>query len=297
MKLVSMLRPELIHIKEDVKTKEEVIRFMVDRFYKVHKISLDKSEVLKALFDREELGGTVFPSGIAVPHARFSEFNDIFIGICIPGEPIVTDGETIRCFLIVITSHSSSNIYLQTLAQFIRISQDKDLFNQLTNCENTSEFLNLLGDIRIKKEIQVEDIMDKNPTTVTAETSLKELADIFYKNNVKYAPVLNENNEFIGEVSISDLIKVGIPDYAVLVGNLKFLSALEPFEKLLLNEDNIFVSEIMRKPLLTLKPSTSVIESALEMTQGKRSHLPVVEGNKVVGILHITNILDKVIRG
>jgi mannitol/fructose-specific phosphotransferase system IIA component (Ntr-type) len=42
MKLVSMLRPELIHINEKVKTKEEVISFMVDRFYKINKIPLKK---------------------------------------------------------------------------------------------------------------------------------------------------------------------------------------------------------------------------------------------------------------
>jgi PTS system nitrogen regulatory IIA component len=297
MKLVSMLRPELIHINEKVKTKEEVIRFMVDRFYKIHKIPLKKEDVLQALFDREALGGTVFPSGLAVPHARFNDFNDILIGICIPEEPIETDGEKVRLFLMVITSHTSSNVYLQTLSQFVKISQDKAFFKSLTECEQTSRFLNLLGDIKIKKEITVEDIMDKEPCTVTPETSLKELADIFYKNDIKYAPVVNRKNEFIGEVSIGDLIKVGIPDYAFMVGNLKFLSALEPFEKLLLNEESILVGEIMRKPLLSLKPTTSVIESALEMTQGKRSHLPVIDNGKIAGVLNITDILNKVIRG
>ena len=109
-------------------------------------------------------------------------------------------------------------------------------------------------------------------------------------------PVVDEKNGFIGEGTIHELLQVGIPNYAMMIGNLDFLATFEPFEALLRNESNITVAEVMRKPKGRLKPGTSIVEAALELTQGRYRHLAVVEKGQLVGILSVTDILTKILR-
>ena len=120
---------------------------------------------------------------------------------------------------------------------------------------------------------------------------------MMFKYHVGYVPVIDENGNFIAEVNTNDVLRNGIPNYAMMIGNLKFLSSFEPFEVLLANEDKIKVRSIMRKPSIKLSPDTSVIETALELTQNNRRHVPIVDGNKIVGIVSFMDILTKVIRG
>ncbi|MBN1525731.1 MAG: PTS sugar transporter subunit IIA [Spirochaetales bacterium] len=296
MKIVSLLNQELIILNAGVDSKETAIRLLVDRMVKVCKLQ-NKEEILRGLFEREKLGGTTFPTGIAIPHVRLTNFKDLIIGICTPKTAFMEDNTEVRCLVVILTSAVVSNMYLKTLACFAQISSDEQLWNQLLSASNAGVFLETIKDIYVKKEITTEDIMEREYCVVTPETNLKQLADTLYKSRESYAAVVDLSGNFIGEVNIADLIKVGIPNYAYLVGNLNFVSTLEPFEELLKNEEKITVREIMRKPQIVLKTSTSVIEAALEITQANRSNLPVVKDKKIVGLLKSSSILHRIIRG
>ena len=296
MKIISILQENLIFLRVKIDSKKQAIKFMLDQMHKIHKFP-QPQKLLEAVLDRELLGGTSFETGIAIPHARISDFNDLIIGICVPEKPFSEDDQEIRCVVVILTSAIVSNLYLKTLACLVNISQDSSLWNNLLGSKTPAGFLDALKDIYVKKEITTQDIMETEFCKVTPETNLKELADIFYKSGETYAAVVDHAGKFIGEAGVADLLKRGIPEYAYMVGNLNFLATLEPFEDLLENEEKISVKQIMRKAQITLKPETAIIEAALEITQASRSHLPVVKDNKIVGLLKITNLLNKIIRG
>jgi len=270
MKLASILNPNFIKIIDKIESKDRAIELLVDEIYKGYKFNISKESILKAVMDREALGGTFFDNGLAIPHARIENFNDLIIGVIILKNPVHINNINIRFIVLSIISKSASNTYLKTLSAFAKISQNKELFEKVLQSKNSNEFLEAISEIKIKQEITVSDIMSTDIKKVTPETNLKELCDIFYKYNISYVPVVDENDNFIGEVTINELLRVGIPNYALMIGNLKFLSSFEPFEDLLKNEDKKFVKEIMRKPSLKLPPSSSIIEVALEMTQNNR---------------------------
>ncbi|HOJ64097.1 MAG TPA: PTS sugar transporter subunit IIA [Spirochaetota bacterium] len=297
MKLASILNPDFIKIIDKVESKDKLIEILVDEIYKGYKFHVSKESILKAVMDREALGGTFFDNGLAIPHARIENFNDLVIGVGILKNPINYNNINIKFMVLSIISKSASNTYLKTLSAFAQISQNKELFEKVLNSKNSHEFLNTISEIKIKQEITVADIMSTDIKKVTPDTNLKELCDIFYKYNISYVPVVDENDNFIGEVTVNELLRVGIPNYALMIGNLKFLSSFEPFEELLKNEDKKFVKEIMKKPSIKLLPSSSIIEVALEMTQNNKRHLPVVEGNKIIGIVSFMDLVKKVLRG
>ena len=83
----------------------------------------------------------------------------------------------------------------------------------------------------------------------------------------------------------------------MMLDNLSFLSTLDPFDKLLENEDTIQIKKIMNKPLVQLAPEASIIEATFEMTQHKRRQIPVVKDKKIVGVISYMDILKKILRG
>jgi CBS domain-containing protein len=176
------------------------------------------------------------------------------------------------------------------------MSMDETLFNSLTAAESQEDIIDILSTIYIKKELAVDDIMSTDFGIISPEANLKKLTDEFYLKNTSYLPVIDDKQKFIGEVRINDLIAVGIPDYAVSIGNLSFLKSFVPFEKLMLAEEDIKVKDIMKKPAVTLNTGATVVEAALKMTTGNYRHIPVVEDGRLLGILNILDILNKVLR-
>jgi len=296
MKLSSLIEKDLILVKQDVKTREEAIGAAVNALLDKKKLSIDKKQIISEINQRDELGGTVFPTGLAIPHARIKDYGDLSIMICIPENPVKIGVIEVRCFVIMLTSMAVSNLYLQVLATFTKLSMDKDFFSRLISSASPFEAEKLLEEIYVKKDLTVEDIMTTEYGTIGPDSNLKQLTDLFYLKKTSYIPVLDDKKQFIGEVRINDLISVGIPNYAVMIGNLSFLNSFEPFEKLMLEEENILVGDIMKKSLVSLGPETSVVEAALEMTQGNYRHLPVVKDGVLLGILNIMDILVKVLR-
>jgi CBS domain-containing protein len=55
------------------------------------------------------------------------------------------------------------------------------------------------------------------------------------------------------------------------------------------------VREIMTSELITVRPSQTVQDCMALMTQSRIRHLPVVEGEKLVGILSIGDLVKEVI--
>lgn len=126
------------------------------------------------------------------------------------------------------------------------------MFKSLLQCETVHTFLEIMEDVIVAKNLTIEDIMTSKLITTGPDAILMELTDLFYRHNLSCIPVVVDD-KFIGEVTISGMLKVGLPNYAMMIGNLNFLSFFTPFENLLINEERILVKEIMRKPSIRLQ--------------------------------------------
>ena len=61
------------------------------------------------------------------------------------------------------------------------------------------------------------------------------------------------------------------------------------------NSKEVKVSEIMTPDVLTVRPTATTREGMTLMSQKRIRHLPVVEGEKVVGLLSIRDLMDDII--
>lgn len=300
MKLAHLLDPRLLLLGGEYASLDEAIEAAVSLAAQHNKRSVNRETVLQSVRRREALGGTILPSGVAIPHARLEGFDDLVIVPIVPRSPIPTPAgsQPLRLAWLLLTSAAGNSLYLNALAAIASIAKNEALLGRLLGVENPARFIDLVDEAgyEVKKGLRVEDIMSREVVSIRDDASLRSLIDLMYARKLRYLPVLDAAGRLVGELGVLDIIAAGIPDYASRLENLDFLDELEPMEELLSKESVISVSSIMKPPAGVLAPASSVFEAALRMTRSRKRHFPVVEGERLVGVVSSMDILAKVLR-
>lgn len=131
--------------------------------------------------------------------------------------------------------------------------------------------------------------MTRDVITVTENTSIKELSDLFIKKKVNGFPVLDENGELIGIVTEKNLIEqnknLHIPTVIALFDAVIYLESGKKFEDEVKRFNATQVKDIYSAQVITISETTAINEIAsLMATKGVHS-IPVVEGKKILGIV------------
>jgi nitrogen PTS system EIIA component len=298
MQLISLLDPKLIYFEEAELSKQEIYKNLVDKICKFYKLPQCGQELYDLVIKREAESPTVYPNGLAIPHVRVDDFNDTVIALCIPRKPLLDNGQAIKIICLIITDKTSAKLYLNIVSAIMRSSKSGEFIDALTGLKDGPEVYHFLKklNISIKDDLTVKDIMTPHPVVINETATIKELADILSEKNIKSLPVVNGLGNLVGEVNILQYLKVGVPDYLMLMDNLLFLRSYEPFESLYEKEDKVFIRDIMTRPEHTLSPDNSIIEAVFKMLQTNKRFLTVVQDKKVVGTLTAMDIFRKVVR-
>ncbi len=128
------------------------------------------------------------------------------------------------------------------------------------------------------------DYMKKSLLTVNKDTPIATALEILQKNQIRQLPVV-EGEKLAGLVTEKQLLKVS-PSPATSLGAFERQYFLA----------NMKVSEVMVKFPLTVTPDTTIEEAALYMREHKIGSAPVVVGEKLVGIITVTDIFDALIK-
>jgi len=140
------------------------------------------------------------------------------------------------------------------------------------------------------------DIMTADPITVTPEMPVTDAAHLMVEKDVGGLPVLDEDGRLIGLVTESDLIiqdaKVHFPTYLSLLGGYVFYpGSTEHFEESLRKAVGATVGDVMSEELHAVSPGTAVSDVATLMVDRDIGRVPVVEGDRVVGIISKSDIV------
>ena len=120
----------------------------------------------------------------------------------------------------------------------------------------------------------VKRMMKKNPITTTAETSIVDVADILKENHIHRLPVLDKKGKLIGVITEKDILHASpSPVSSLSVYEMPYMLS------------RLKVSNLMTKDVRTIGPDTTVEEAAKIMVDDDLSCLPVIEGDKLVGIV------------
>ena len=119
----------------------------------------------------------------------------------------------------------------------------------------------------------VKDVMSQNVITIDCSASVKQVAGLMDKYDIGCLVVLKEGKP-AGIVTERDMLR------RVL------LQSKDP--------ETTNVSDVMSEPLISSNPQTSMHEAMEVLNERRIKRLPVVDGDAVVGLLSITDIVRSV---
>lgn len=137
--------------------------------------------------------------------------------------------------------------------------------------------------------LTAREIMTREVVTVTTETSLKELASKFVETRYSNMPVLDNAGRLVGVISETDLIEqqkpLHIPTVMALFDGVFYLDSQKRFKEQVDRVTATTVGELCNKKPVVCAPGATVREIAALMSKHKVHLLPVVEADKMIGVV------------
>jgi CBS domain-containing protein len=149
--------------------------------------------------------------------------------------------------------------------------------------------------------MQAKDIMTKEVLTVKEDMTVEEVAKFLVEHRISGAPVVDETDKLKGIITEADLIirdkKVHIPTVIQLLEGVIYLESPKRFEEEMGRILGQKVSEVMTKAVVTITPNTYIEDVATLMSTERKYLLPVVEKDKIVGIVGKADVVKAIAKG
>ena len=127
----------------------------------------------------------------------------------------------------------------------------------------------------------ISDIMSTQLDTITADMKLSHAAKLMREKKRRYLPVVDDEMHLVGLIGRKELASAEPSAITTLsVGEVNYLTS------------KITVGQLMKKRPLTCFPDTLVEEAGYMIRQHKVGCLPVLDDDRLVGVVSETDILD-----
>ncbi|TFH58115.1 MAG: CBS domain-containing protein, partial [Candidatus Zixiibacteriota bacterium] len=263
---------------------------------------LDMETITAAIDERERVENTSYGHGYAFPHARTDAVERMYIAFGVSKRGLydkTPDDVTLRVVCLMLTPSNISQLYLQTLSAFARFAREPQNLKRLLDARSVAAVIDVVhqSGVTVDRELLVRDIMVEKVISVTTGQPLKEVANLFYKHRIGEMPVVDDQDRVVGQISNRDLIKAALSDFRSLLGKPAASADLSMFDDLLKTQEKMTVDKIMLKDITTTTEDTPVVQLATAMLDNNLRIVPVVRDDKLVGVVVMSDIVSKIIRG
>lgn len=146
---------------------------------------------------------------------------------------------------------------------------------------------------------KAKEIMEKNIISVHPDTDIVKAAEILLKHRINGVPVVDDAGALTGILCQSDLIyqhrKIPVPPIFVLLDGIIPLASSKKFNDELKKMAAVKVADAMVKNPVVVHPETPIAEIASLMVEKHFHTIPVVDEDKLVGIIGKEDILKVLI--
>ena len=134
--------------------------------------------------------------------------------------------------------------------------------------------------------MSISQSMKRNVVSIPDTATIRDAAAVFVKNHIGLLPIVDQDNQLVGVVSLRDLLSLELPDFVNFVADVDFVHDFGAVET------TRPPAEVLNQSIQTLKrPATSVQEDSglvrayWLMLQGNLLDILVVsEEGKLVGL-------------
>jgi len=132
----------------------------------------------------------------------------------------------------------------------------------------------------MKKNEPIKNVMSKDPVTVQLGSKLSDVRQILDENSFHHVPVV-DGQRVVGMISHQDILRVALGDP----------DKMDKRELDVMLDYSLSLDQVMSGELRTAEPDHTVREAAEIFAEGKIHSLPVVDGDRLVGILTSTDVV------
>ena len=147
--------------------------------------------------------------------------------------------------------------------------------------------------------ITANDIMTPEVISISPETEIAQAAKLLLTNRINGVPVINDAGELVGILCQSDLIiqqkNIPIPSLFTLLDGFIPLTSSKKLDKEVEKIAATKVADAMTPDPVTVNSDTGIEEIAALMVEKNYHTLPVVDANKLVGIVGKVDVLRTLI--
>ena len=143
--------------------------------------------------------------------------------------------------------------------------------------------------------LKAKDIMTPEILWVTPDTEISSAAEILLENKINGLPVIDDTGKLVGILCQSDLVaqqkNIPIPSVFTLLESFVPLTSMKRLDKEVEKIAALSVKQAMTPNPVTVDPETDIEDVAKLMVDRKYHTLPVMEGDRIVGIIGKEDIL------
>jgi CBS domain-containing protein len=130
----------------------------------------------------------------------------------------------------------------------------------------------------MKRRESVSAIMTPDPISVNVSNKVSDVADIFNEKKIHHIPVVS-GDKLIGIISKTDIERIS---YVSDVQNEKANTAIY---------DMLKIEQVMTDQVDTVQQNDEIRDAARKFATGKYHALPVLDGEKLSGIVTTTDVI------
>ena len=135
------------------------------------------------------------------------------------------------------------------------------------------------GEQKVASQMRVRDCMTVDPMTVGPRDSLQKVIELLRRRDIRSIPVVEED-KLIGIVTDRDIRQVA-PAYPLFRDE----------EEIHRYTENLRVTAAMTADPMTISPDVPLVQAAKVLETYRISALPVVDGQKLVGMISVMDLL------
>lgn len=259
---------------------------------------LSHEMILEALVKREAQRTTAVGEGIAFPHARLEHLTQALVAIATFDEPVMFDRFPVRIVCMFLVPASDASISLKLMAQLSRLLMDSSIRENVLDAGDCEALRDIVKqhNPRIDKTIEARDIMRPPRFSIREDEPVSKCTHTMSVNNLKAIPVVNENHQILGEITVGRLFRYGLPEFFSKLKSVSFIAEFDPFEKYFEDERNILARDMMEPSARTVPPNYTIMEIVFDLAIRNHTKLYVTDENgRWIGTIDKGVVLDNVI--
>ncbi|MBF0453869.1 MAG: CBS domain-containing protein [Magnetococcales bacterium] len=148
--------------------------------------------------------------------------------------------------------------------------------------------------------MEAKDIMTRDVISVSSDMPVLDLARLMTKKGIRGVPVI-DNKVLLGIVTEGDLIdrvkKIHLPTVITILDTVIPIAGEHQYQEDLRKSAARTVGDIMTTELVVVEEGTSLSEVATALSEDHVDLLPVLRGEKVVGIISKRDVIRGMVKG